>query len=310
MPSAAQRHKFVITPEDAGLRLDQALALRVPGLSRRKARALIDLGGVFVDRARVKVAGRTLRPGQEVSAVIGPAFERASKEVGREARARDEAHLPAFRVVHLDDDLVVVDKPAGLLTAPTPESDRNNLARMLGAQLGGPALVVHRLDLGTSGLLVFARTEDANRLLSEVFRTHDVERAYLAALAGRVSWDENVVTEPIGGKRAESRFKVLERIGGDATFVRCELHTGRTHQIRLHAKHVGHPVLGDAQHGEATAHDPPRMALHATILGFTHPCTGEVLRFESPWPAELQSWMDSLREQANEPAPQVEAIEA
>lgn len=298
MASAAQRHRFVIGPEDAGLRLDQALALRVPGLSRRKARALIDFGGVFVDRARVKVAGRTLRPGQEVAAVIGPAFDRATKEVGREARARDEADLPPYRVVHEDDDLVVVDKPAGLLTAPTPESDRNNLAKLLSARLGGPVLVVHRLDLGTSGLLVFARTEEANRALAEVFRTHDVERAYLAAVAGRVAWDDKVVTEPIGGKRAESRFTVLERIGDEATFVRCELHTGRTHQIRLHAKHVGHAVLGDAQHGAATPHDPPRMALHATVLGFRHPRTGEALRFESPWPEELQKWLETARERA------------
>jgi len=292
MASPAVKHRFVIGPAENGLRLDQALALRVPGLSRRKARALIDLGGVFVDRARVKVAGRTLRSGQEVVAVIGAAFERATKEVGREARAKDEADLPAFRVVHVDEDLVVVDKPAGLLTAPTPESDRNNLAQMLGAQLGAKVLVVHRLDLGTSGLLVFARNEETNRALAEVFRTHDVERVYLAALAGRVAWDEKTVTEPIAGKRAETRFSVIERIGEGVTFVRCELKTGRTHQIRIHAKHEGHPVVGDAQHGDPSANvGAPRMALHATVLGFSHPRTGEVLRFESAWPEELARWM-------------------
>lgn len=295
MSTAAQRHRFLIASEEAGLRLDQALAAHVPGLSRRKARALIDLGGVYVDRARVKVAGRTLRPGQEVVAVIGPAFDRATKEVGREARARDEADLPAFRIVHADDDLVVVDKPAGLLTAPTPESDRGNLARLLGEKLGAPVSVVHRLDLGTSGLLVFARNDDTNRALSEVFRTHDVTRAYLAALAGKVAWDQKDVTAPIAGKRARSTFEVVERIGDDVTFVRCTLHTGRTHQIRLHALGEGHAVLGDAQYGARTPHDPPRMALHATLLGFAHPRTKEPLRFESPWPEELQRWMDSLR---------------
>ena len=158
MPSPAVRHRFVVAPAEAGLRLDQALAARVSGLSRRKARALIDLGGVFLDGARVKVAGRTVRPGQEVVAVIGPAFERATKEVGREARARDEAGLPPFHVVYTDEDLVVVDKPSGLLTAPTPESDRSNLARLVADRLKGPVYVVHRLDLGTSGLLVLART--------------------------------------------------------------------------------------------------------------------------------------------------------
>jgi 23S rRNA pseudouridine1911/1915/1917 synthase len=295
VPSPARRHRFVVAPAEAGLRLDQALAARVPELSRRKARALLDLGGVFVDGARVKVAGRTVRPGQEVVAVIGPAFERATKEVGREARGRDEAKLPAYRVVHTDEDLVVVDKPAGLLTAPTPESDRNNLARLVADQLRGPIFVVHRLDLGTSGLLVLARTELANRALSEVFRAHDVERAYLAALRGAAPWDERTVTEPVGGKPAETHIAVLERLGEAATFVRCALTTGRTHQIRLHARHVGHPVMGDTQHGEPSAHDPPRMALHAAVLGFSHPRTGEVMRFESAWPEELSAWMEGLR---------------
>jgi 23S rRNA pseudouridine1911/1915/1917 synthase len=293
MASPAQRHPFKVAPEDAGLRLDQVLAARVPGLSRRKARALLDMGGVFVDRARVKVAGRTMRPGQEVVAVIGPAFERATKEVGREARARDAADLPAFRVVHADADLVVVDKPAGLLTAPTPEGDRNTLVRLVAEQLGGPVSVVHRLDLGTSGLLVLARTDEANRALAEVFRTHAVDREYLAALRGEVAWEELVVTEPIAGKRAESRFTVAERIAG-ATLARCRLETGRTHQIRLHARHVGHAVLGDAQYGERTEIDPPRMALHAAVLGFAHPRTGEALRFESPWPEELRAWWEGL----------------
>lgn len=295
MATPAQRHRFVVAPEDASLRLDQALALRVPGLSRRKARALIDMGGVFVDRARVKVAGRALRPGQEVVAVIGPAFERATKEVGREARARDAADLPPFRIVHVDDDLVVVDKPAGLLTAPTPEGDHNTLVRLVTLQLGAQVSVVHRLDLGTSGLLVLARTEETNRALAEVFRAHAIERLYLAALRGDVPWDERTVTEPVGGKRAETRFTVTERLPG-ATLVKCELHTGRTHQIRLHARHEGHPVMGDAQYGERSEIDPRRMALHATLLGFVHPRTGEPVRFESPWPEELRVWTDGLRE--------------
>lgn len=295
MSSAAQRHRFVTSREDAGQRLDQVLAARVPGLSRRKARALIDLGGVFVDRSRVKVAGRAVRPGQEIVAVVGAAFERATKEVGREARARDEAALPKFRVVHADADLVVVEKPAGLLTAPTPESDRSNLAVMLGESLGAPVFVVHRLDLGTSGLLVFARTEEANRALAEVFRAHAVERVYLTALRGAAPWQERTVTEPVGGKPAETRFSVIERLSEQATLARCVLMTGRTHQIRLHARHLGYPVLGDLQYGEPTGHDPPRMALHASVLGLRHPRTGEALRFESPWPVELSAWAETLR---------------
>jgi 23S rRNA pseudouridine1911/1915/1917 synthase len=292
--SAAQRFHVVVLPEDQGRRLDQVLAARVPGLSRRRARAAIDLGGVFVDGARTKVAGRALRAGQVVVAHLGGALERASKEVGAEARARDEAALPPFRIVHQDADLVVVDKPSGLLTAPTPESDRSNLASALSRALGRPVSVVHRLDLETSGLLVLALDADANRALAERFREHDVERVFLAALRGVVPWEARTVDLPIGGRRAVTHFSVEERLAG-ATLVRCRLETGRTHQIRLHAQHLGHPVLGDRRYGEATAADPPRMALHASVLGIRHPRTGEALRFESSLPEELALWLAGLR---------------
>src|SRR5262245_23730171 len=121
-----------VSSEDEGKRLDQLLAARVPELSRRKARVLLDLGGVFVDGVRTKQAGRLVREGQVVVAHLGGALERATKKVGRAARAEDERALPPYTIVHEDEDLVVVDKPAGLLTAPTPESDRNNLASLLG----------------------------------------------------------------------------------------------------------------------------------------------------------------------------------
>jgi 23S rRNA pseudouridine1911/1915/1917 synthase len=291
---AYQTHRFKVTAADRGQRLDQLLAARVPGLSRRKARVLLDLGGVFVDGARTKVAGKLLKPGQEVVANVGGALLRASGEVGREARTRDEAALPPFSIVHQDDDLVVVDKPAGLLTAPTPESDRGNLAKLLEEKVGAPIFVVHRLDLDTSGLLVFARTPDANRELSERFRVHDVERVYLAALAGVLAEDERTVELPIAGRRAVTHVTVVERFAA-ATLVRCRLETGRTHQIRLHTQHLGHPVLGDRQHGERTPVDPPRMALHAAVLGIRHPRTGEALRFELPWPADLAEWLAGLR---------------
>jgi 23S rRNA pseudouridine1911/1915/1917 synthase len=286
--------RFVASAADEGRRLDQVLAANVPGLSRRKARVALDIGGVFVDGARTKVAGRPVRAGQVIVANLGGALSRATKEPGQAARARDEALLPAFRVVYRDDDLVIVDKPAGLLTAPTPESDRHNLASALSRALGQPARVVHRLDLDTSGLLVFALTDEANRALAERFRTHDLDRLYLAVLGGVVAGDEHTVELPVAGKRALTRISVVERLAA-ATLVRCRLETGRTHQIRLHARHLGHPVLGDRLHGEATAIDPPRMALHAARLGFQHPRTGEALRFESPWPEDLAPWLQGLR---------------
>jgi 23S rRNA pseudouridine1911/1915/1917 synthase len=289
-----QRFRFVAGPKDEGRRLDQVLAANIADLSRQKARVLLDRGGVFVDGARTKVAGRIMRAGQVVVANLGGAIERATKELGQAARARDEAGLPPFRVVHQDDDLVVVDKPGGLLTAPTPESDRNNLAHALAARLGRPVLVVHRLDLETSGLLCFALTEGANRVLAERFREHDIERVYLAVLRGVLADDARTVEVPIAGRRAVTHVSVVERFPS-ATWVRCQLETGRTHQIRLHAQHLGHPVLGDRRYGERSPLDPPRMALHATVLGLRHPSSGAPLRFESPWPDDLAPWLATLR---------------
>jgi 23S rRNA pseudouridine1911/1915/1917 synthase len=294
----AERERFEVAADEAGLRLDQVLARRVPGLSRRKARVLIDIGGVFVDKARVKVASRAVRAGQVVEANLGGALDRASG-LGAAARARDAAALPDYRIVFEDADVIVVDKPAGLVTAPTPESDRGNLVDLLARRPGaGPVFLVHRIDLPTSGLLVFARTPEANRALGERFVRHDVDREYRAVVAGRIADDRVTIDRPVGGRRGVTHVEVVERFA-DATLVAARLETGRTHQIRLHLAGLGHPVLGDAEHGGERARlfapRPPRLALHAARLGFVHPRTGEALRFDSPIPAEVAKWIDGLR---------------
>lgn len=311
MSGRAQKVEFRVSDADAGRRLDQVLAARVPELSRRKARVLLDIGGVFVDRARVKVASRKMRRGQLVEAHLGGALERATKRVGRRARDRDAEALPAHRVVFEDDDIAVVDKPAGLLTAPTPESDRGNLADALARERDGRRVfVIHRLDLGTSGLLVLAKTEHANKVLSERFRTHELSREYLAVVAGRVAperaapagstpgADTITVREPVRGRRAVTHFQVSEPIGAVATVLRARLETGRTHQIRLHCQFLGHPVLGDRRYGQRSNGswpEPPRMALHAAALGIVHPRTGATMSFESPLPTALSEWLGELR---------------
>lgn len=302
MASVSHTVRFVIPDADDGLRLDQALARHVPGLSRRKARVLLDIGGVFVDKARVKVAGRIVRAGQTVEANLGGALERAAVEgLGTEARERTDAALPAYRVVHEDEDIIVVDKPAGLVTAPTPESDRGNLLDLLSRRPGGGQVyLVHRLDMPTSGLLVFAKTPAANRALGDRFVAHDVERAYLAVVVGE--WPEAItcVDRPIAGRRAVTHVLARDVLGGGAaTLVRFGLETGRSHQIRIHATGVDHPVLGDTQHGvellRGEAPRAPRLALHATVIGFVHPVTGESVRWESPLPDDLASWVENLR---------------
>jgi 23S rRNA pseudouridine1911/1915/1917 synthase len=289
---APNRVAFTVADSDVGRRLDQVLAARVEGLSRRQARVLLDIGGVFVDGRRIKMAGRPMRAGEEVVAVMGGALARATKKTGRAARSADEQALPPFTVVFEDEDIVVVEKPSGLLTAPTPESDRNNLADLLSRRPGSvPVFVVHRIDLETSGLVVFAKTADANRELSNRFRDHDLERAYLAAVAGRFPDAIKRIDRPVGGRRAVTHVEIRERFDDRATLVSCRLETGRTHQIRLHMAEVGTPVIGDARYGRPFSPAPPRMALHATKLGLAHPRTGAPLSFESPWPDDLKAWL-------------------
>ena len=297
MPADANRVTFTVGDADVGLRLDQALAARVPGLSRRRARLLLDIGGVFVDGKRIKLAGRLVRAGEKIVANLGGALERATPKTGRDARTEDEARLPPYAIVFEDEDVVVVDKPSGLLTAPTPESDRNNLASLLARRAGASAVhVVHRIDLETSGLLVFAKTEDANRALAEKFRAHDLGREYLAVVAGAFPDDVRVVDRPVAGRRAVTHVAVEERLGARATLLRCRLETGRTHQIRLHVQAVGHAVLGDPRYGGTPISPrPPRMALHATSLSFAHPRTAAALAFTSPWPPDLADWLEALR---------------
>jgi len=274
--------RFEVAADEAGLRLDQVVPRHVAGLSRRKARAVIDLGGVFVDRARVKVAGRPVRPGQVIEVNVGGAIERSEPP-------------PAPEIVFLDDHLIVAEKPAGLVTAPTPESDRGDLLDQL-VRRHGEVYLVHRLDLPTSGLLVFARTREANKQLGEAFARHDVDREYRAVAVGRVT--PQTVDRPIQGKRAVTHIDVLEALVG-ATLVSVRIETGRTHQIRIHLAGLGTPIAGDHQHGGEASRTftprAPRLALHAAMLGFTHPATGERVRFERALPAELATWIARLR---------------
>lgn len=281
--------RFEVAADEAGLRLDQVVPRHVAGLSRRKARAVIDLGGVFIDRARVKVAGRPVRAGQVIEVNIGGAIERS-------------APPPAPEIVFLDDHVIVADKPAGLVTAPTPESDRGDLLDQL-ARRHGEVYLVHRLDLPTSGLLVFARTREANKRLGDAFARHDVDREYRAVAIGRVTPEAQTIDRPIQGKRAVTHLAVVEPLAG-ATLVSARLETGRGHQIRIHLAGLGHPVAGDHQHGGEAARTfvprAPRLALHAAVLGFTHPATGERVRFERALPADLAAWVARLR---SPPAP-------
>lgn len=278
-------YSFTVAQDDAGLRLDQLLAKRVPGLSRRTARKVLLIGGVFVERTRIKIGSKVIQPGRTLSVYVGGALEIVSDA--------EKQAPPAIDVVFEDDALLVADKPGGLATAATRETDRHNLLHYLSQRPSSPGLhLVHRLDLETSGLLVLAKGAQAARVLSEAFRGHDLERTYRLVMLGRLD-QERAVDHPVEGRPAHTTFTPVAA-RGELTLADARLETGRTHQIRVHAQHIGMPVLGDRRHGRPWSHDPPRLALHARVLGLRHPITGAFLRFEREWPADLQQWWQAL----------------
>jgi 23S rRNA pseudouridine1911/1915/1917 synthase len=254
---------------------------------------------VFVDRKRVKVASRKVRAGQTIEVHLGGAFQRASKQLGAAARERDQLTLPSFGILFEDEHLVAVNKPARLLTAPTPEGDRGNLLHLL-QQTRPNVQVVHRLDLQTSGVLVFAKSDEANRALGETFRRHDLVRRYSVFVFGHYPLQTETLSTAIRGQHAVTHVERAAQFG-DFTWVKATLETGRTHQIRIHLAARGYPVLADPRYGVTTPRiRPPRLALHAEKLAFQHPVTGQALTFELELPPDLADWLTPLREQAAE----------
>jgi 23S rRNA pseudouridine1911/1915/1917 synthase len=289
------KFEFHVAEEMKGLRLDQCLARSVEPLSRSSARVALDLGAVFIDGKRVKVASRKVMPGQHVVVHLGGAFERAHKQVGRAARALDDASLPKFQVLFEDEHLVAVHKPPGLLSAPTPEGDTGNLQSLLERRDGQrtSVFVVHRLDLQTSGVLVYAKTKAMNHALGELFRSHDLIRRYDVFAAGQACDEAFSVRHSLSGKPAVTHFR---RIAQHATFCRLEatLETGRTHQIRRHLLQCGLPVLADVEYSRREPWHPPRLALHAKHLSFSHPIRGAPLVLDAPLPDDLDAWLRNM----------------
>jgi 23S rRNA pseudouridine1911/1915/1917 synthase len=279
-------------PEDEGERLDRFIAAR-GGISRGEARRALDAGGVFLDGRRCKVAGRTVRTGQRV--VVNLA------EGGR--AAAPVAPLERARLLYADADLAAVDKPAGVPAQPTLTSDRGTLPELVGALLGAPVTLVHRLDRETSGVTVFARTRAAAAALSEAFRDGGPEKTYLALCARAPAPAEGRVDVPLGkdptraglrrvtpgGDVAATRYRTL-RTGAGAALIEASPETGRTHQIRVHLAHLGAPLLGDARYGGPRRVGEvavPRVMLHARALRLVHPVTGAPLLLEAPVPEDF-----------------------
>jgi 23S rRNA pseudouridine1911/1915/1917 synthase len=290
------------------IRLDKLIAERF-GLSRRAAQDAVLEGRVDLDGQRCDEPGRMVEPDAPVT--FDPNRPKRRRVVGKEA----------LRVLHEDRHLLIVDKPAGVLSVPV-EGEEDALSRRVARYLAirhgveRPFVgIVHRLDKDTSGALVFARSPEAQQALKDLFHDHDIERQYLAVVEGTVrqpggtirldlvtdddALRRRVARWPGEGQRAVTHYRVIERFGRVATLLACWLETGRTHQIRLHLAEIGHPVVGDARYRPKnqpkTKARFSRQALHAQTLGFRHPMTGQEVRVEAPLPADLSALILDLR---------------
>ena len=320
-----RRIEVTISPTDDGVRLDRALQRQLPELSRSRLKQLILSGRIASGGTLLRDPAQHTRPGARIVVML----------------PEPDDPTPAAQAIPLDirfedEHLIVVDKPAGMVVHPAPGNRDGTLVNALLAHCG-PSLagiggvrrpgIVHRLDKDTSGLLVAAKTELAHRSLSRDFAARRIERAYSAIVwgvpmpaAGEIAGNigrspanrkKMAVVTDARGRSAVTRYRVERRFADHAALIECRLLTGRTHQIRVHLAHIGHPLIGDptygARAGRPRAHPGtrtgragaaiagfPRQALHARLLGFTHPVTGEHLTFGSAVPADMAGLLTNL----------------
>ena len=286
-----------MSTNDARLRLDQFLAKRLPEYSRSRLQQLIRSGFVRLNKQTTRPR-QIVRGGDKIH-LIEPPLEKI--EMRPEPIPLD--------VLFEDDDLIVINKPADLTVHPGAGQREHTLVNALLSHcttlsgIGGKERpgIVHRLDKETSGCLVVAKNDIAHRELSKQFAARTVEKIYLALVAGKLRKPTGVIEENIGrhpvqrkrmsvsskrGRAAKTEYRVI-RSSDQASLVECLLHSGRTHQIRVHLHHLGHPVLGDKIYAPRFAKNFPRQMLHAWRLGFRHPCTGDWRSFEASLPADF-----------------------
>ena len=296
--------EFHPTRDDLGTRLDRYVADQLPDLSRATVQGLIESGRVRVDGQQRKPKFR-MTPGQVVSVEIpAPRIDEILPD------------LIPLAVVYEDADVIVVDKPAGMVVHPAPGHQRGTLANALLAHVPGISVggsqrpgIVHRLDKDTSGLIVAAKTDRGRTALVAQWESHSVEKTYLALVLGSVGDEEATIDAPIGrdpkhrqrravvrtGRPAVTHFRVVERFR-TSTLLEVSIETGRTHQIRVHLAFIGHPTVGDQLYGSARATQPQldRQFLHASGLAFQLP-DGTPLRLEAPLPDDLHAVLEELR---------------
>jgi 23S rRNA pseudouridine1911/1915/1917 synthase len=328
--NSGQRLEVIVAGDEGSTRLDRVLAVRLPQLSRSRLKALILADAVTLKNAPVRDPAYHVASGDTITI-----------DVPEAVAAEPKAEKIALDIVHEDDDIIVINKPKGLVVHPAAGHETGTLVNALiahcGASLSGIGGVkrpgiVHRLDKDTTGLMVVAKNDRAHKSLTEQFadhgRTNDMRRGYMALVWGVPNRLRGTVNAPIdrhpfarekmavrdSGREAVTHWEILESFNGRdgkpvAALLACQLETGRTHQIRVHLAHIGHPLLGDAVYGPhfktKSSHLGPRsqaaltalgrQALHAYLLALEHPKTGEILHWESPLPQDLFLLQNNLR---------------
>lgn len=316
-------HNWVISNEEAGQRIDHYVVARLPQYSRTRVQKLIQSGGIAVNGSGV-LPSYALRGGDVLDVTEPPPTE-----------AAPQAEDIPLNVVYEDDDLLVVDKPAGMVVHPGRGVNEGTLVNaLLGrphtvSSIGGVTRpgIVHRLDKDTTGLLIVAKNDPAHVKLSEDLASRKIVRLYVALAMRKFEEDRGTIDEPVGrhptnrlkmtvrrgrdAREARTHWRVIERLGGISQ-IECKLDTGRTHQIRVHMAHIKHPIVGDELYGGTAVlasqlispHDTKlrariknlgRQMLHAHEIKFSHPRTGEVLHFKSSPPADYQQILELLR---------------
>ncbi|MGI6190909.1 MAG: RluA family pseudouridine synthase [Eubacterium sp.] len=310
--------KFTVNSEEAGKRLDKVITDRLTGYSRSQVKKLFELGNVYVDHKDVSAGKQKVEEGMQVHL-------RIPQQENFEIRPEN---IP-IDIVYEDEDVLVVNKPRGMVVHPAPGNYSGTLVNALLYYPGKEHLsdvngdvrpgIVHRIDKDTSGLLMVAKNNEAHKSLAEQLYVHSIRRQYIALVQDNIKDDDGTIDAPIGRdrknrmkrsvngenpKRAVTHFHVLERFGF-CTLIACQLETGRTHQIRVHMSSIKHPLVGDPMYGSRKtwkgqmAQLLSRMQgqlLHAQILGFNHPRTGKYMEFRAPLPEEFEKVLAYLRE--------------
>lgn len=289
-------------------RLDKVLSEYFDGYSRSFIKKLFDDGLILVNSKAVKPSYK-VRAGDMIDISVP---DPVSIDIVPEDIPLD--------IIYEDDDVILVNKPKGMVVHPAPGHYSGTLVNGLmyhfGSSLSGingefrPG-IVHRIDMDTTGVLVVCKNDNAHRALSEQLHEHSITRKYYAIVHGNISSDEGTVDAPIGrspkdrkkmainnrnGRRAVTHYRVLERFGGRYTYIECQLETGRTHQIRVHMASIGHPILGDEVYGPKKC--PFKLqgqTLHAGVLGFIHPSTGEYVEFKAELPEYFKAVLEKLK---------------